>query len=119
MRDRLIELIIQASEGVTTHCVGDCEFCADKIADHLLSEGVIVPPCKVGSEIYFADHENKSGWDGNVVSFSLDAAHLWFNCHYKCGLNMWHPIEDFGKTVFLTRELAEEALKNAKPIEAL
>jgi hypothetical protein len=80
-----------------------------------IEQGKIVElPCAVGSQIYFADHENKSVWAGNVVSFSLDAAHLWFNCHYKCGLNMWHPIEDFGKTVFLPREEAEKALERSE-----
>lgn len=71
---------------------------------------LIVPPCKVGSKVYFADNEHHSAFIGNIVSYSLDAAHLWFNCHYECGLNIWHPIEDFGKTVFLTREEAEKAL---------
>jgi hypothetical protein len=85
-----------------------------QLADYLLAEGIIVPPCKVGSDVYFADHENKSVWDGELVSFSLDSAHLWFNCHYKCGLNIWHPIEDFGKTVFLTRSEAEQALAERK-----
>ena len=101
MRDRLIELISH------TQYMGGLE---GQLADYLLKNGVIVPPCKVGSGVYFADLENKSVWDGELVSFSLDAAHLWFNCHYKCGLNIWHPIEDFGKTVFLTREEAEKAL---------
>ena len=119
MRDRLIELLNEADKKCddTKHC-WDCVghgkgmYCVNHLtADHLLANGVIVPPCKVGETIYFADLENKSVWDGNLVSFSLDAAHLWFNCHYKCGLNIWHPIEDFGKTVFLTKELAEKELE--------
>ena len=80
-----------------------------------IGQGKIVElPCNVGSEVYFADGDNKSVWEGNLVSFSLDAAHLWFNCHYKCGLNIWHPIEDFGKTVFLTQEEAEKALERSE-----
>ena len=106
-RDRLIELVQNAVGGCARHW-------AEVIADHLLAAGVIVPPCKVGDTVYFADHENKSVGEGHLVSFSLDAAHLWFNCHYKCGLNIWHPIEDFGKTVFLTREEAEKALKERR-----
>lgn len=101
MRDRLIELISHVQ------CMGSLE---GKLADYLLKNGVIVLPCKVGSKVYFTAHENKSVWGGNVVSFSLDAANLWFICRYKCGLNIWHPIEDFGKNVFLTKKEAEKAL---------
>ena len=109
MKDRLIEILL---DGVTftDEYKFPARLQAEYVADRLLANGVIVPPCEVGSEVYFADHENKSAWYGNLVSYSLDAAHLWFNCHYKCGLNMWHPIEDFDKTVFLTREEAEKAL---------
>ena len=82
----------------------------DYVAEYLTANGVIVLPCDVGSKVYFADNENHIAFIGNIVSYSLDSAHLWFNCHYKCGLNIWHPIEDFGKTVFLTREEAEKAL---------
>ena len=79
--------------------------------DYLLANGVIVPPCKVGTKVYFAGRDSGECLNGNLVSYCLDAAHLWFNCHYDCGLNYWHPIEDFGKTVFLTKEEAEQALK--------
>jgi hypothetical protein len=111
MRDRLVELIDEYTEPLCVRDIHQADF-AEKFADHLLAEGIIVPPCKVGDMVYFADHENKSVWEGHLVSFSLDAEHLWFNCHYKCGLNIWHPIEDFGKTVFPTKSQMEEALKN-------
>lgn len=98
-RERLIELL--ADVGLTHY---------DTIADHLLANGVIVPPCKVGQKVYFAGFDSGVCLNGSLVSYCLDAAHLWFNCHYDCGLNYWHPIEDFGKTVFLTKEEAEKAL---------
>ena len=82
-----------------------------EIEDKICEGKIVELPCNVGSEVYFADGDNKSVWEGNLASFSLDAAHLWFNCHYKCGLNIWHPIEDFGKTVFLTPEEANKKLK--------
>ena len=44
MRDRLIKLI--------KYCTS-CEECREEdIADHLLANGVIVPPCKVDDTIY-------------------------------------------------------------------
>lgn len=42
-RERLIELISQVQY------MGGLE---GKLADHLLSNGVIVPPCKVGQTVY-------------------------------------------------------------------
>ena len=129
MRDRLTTRLANGGVGYDNgeyfkvcypwneHCLTDIDRMAIKLCDleDKIEQGKILElPCAVGSQIYFADHENKSVWAGNVVSFSLDAAHLWFNCHYKCGLNMWHPIEEFGKTVFLTREEAERALERSE-----
>lgn len=107
-REMLIDLIVSADISL----FGSDKPYAEVYADYLLANGVIVPPYKVGTKVYIAyeEHINRV-FDGALVSYSLDAAHLWFNCHYTCGLNMWHPIEDFGKHVFLTKEDAEKALK--------
>jgi hypothetical protein len=85
-----------------------------RIADHLLSSGIIVLPCKVGGKIYFAGLDSGECLVGVLASYCLDAAHLWFNCKYDCGLNYWHLIEDFGTKVFRTREEAENALAKMK-----
>ena len=45
-RDRLIELLFKVTEEK------DCPQ-PDEIADHLLANGVIVPPCKVGDYVRF------------------------------------------------------------------
>lgn len=45
MRDRLIELIQNSVGGCARHW-------AQIIADHLLANGIIVPPCKVGDTLY-------------------------------------------------------------------
>lgn len=75
-------------------------------------EQIIVPPCKVGQTVFCANpHQFDFAFRGKILSYSLDATHLWFNCHYDNGFNIWHPIEDFGKTVFLAKEEAEEKLK--------
>lgn len=46
MRERLIELIQNAVGGCAKHW-------AEIIADQLLANGVIVPPCKVGDTVYY------------------------------------------------------------------
>lgn len=55
-RERLIELLLKCDK---VHEVLNCFHerprkvqAAELIADHLLANGVIVPPCKVGSTIY-------------------------------------------------------------------
>lgn len=113
MRDRLIELLNEATFGVNVHTLADHlkKETIEAVADHLLANGVVVPPCKVSTKIYFAGLDSGECLSGELMSFCLDAAHLWFNCKYDCGLNYWHPIEDFETRVFLTREEAEQALK--------
>lgn len=111
-REKLIDLILNAPRKNEVYGIKleKPVQTAQTVADHLLANGVIVPPCKVGQKVYFAGFDSGVCLNGSLVSYCLDAAHLWFNCHYDCGLNYWHPIEDFGKTVFLTQEEAKKAL---------
>ncbi|MBQ7976574.1 MAG: hypothetical protein IJ300_12890 [Clostridia bacterium] len=49
MRDRLIELIEYADANIPGFCIeGDFHV----LADYLLANGVIVPPCKVGDRVW-------------------------------------------------------------------
>lgn len=116
MRERLIELLKGAETKVTEMLSSPLalEEWLAVYADHLLANGVIVPPCEVGTMVYYADHENKKVFCGRICSFSLDAAHFWFNCHFDVGLNYWYQIEELGKTVFLTRVEAEQALEDMR-----
>ena len=104
------------------------------MADFLLANGVIVPPCKVGQEVYVAD---KGGMkeatvaeiylgkgDDSTIFLSFDCDDNCENCpfnswtqeysgEYSCAgeWGCWDVhTDDFGKTVFLTREEAEKAL---------
>lgn len=45
MRERLIKLIINSVSGCARNW-------AETIADYLLANGIIVPPCKVGDKVY-------------------------------------------------------------------
>lgn len=117
-RERLIELCLKCDkDNDVLECFNERptkKQAAEILADYLLESGVIVPPVAIGTKVCYSGVESGVCVDGELVSYSLDAAHLWFNCHYDCGLNYWHPIEDFGKTVFLTREEAEKALERSK-----
>ena len=76
-----------------------------KLADYLLANGVIVLPCKVGDTVYHVFP--KKGIQTNTVRQIRIGS---------CGKNifdfygLFEP-SDFGKTVFLTLEEAEKALK--------
>ena len=119
MRDKLIELLKQKI------CPGPCivckcydaelkrprEYCAaESRADHLLSNGVIVPPCKVGDKVYRistrAHTKIRYIQETTISRIAIDKDVIWLFC--AC-----NPIAKcvFGKTVFLTREEAEQELK--------
>ncbi len=75
-------------------------------------------PCEVGHIVFFVHEEcNEKGEEsfgisfGEIVSFSIQKEGLWAYCRYEDGLNYFHKVaEDFGNTVFLSKEEAEEAL---------
>lgn len=129
MRDRLIELLEKAAKEM------DCPQ-MDEVAEYLLANGVIVPPCKVGDTVYVIAIKRPC-YD---CSACTDFCHR--DCHVDdktklvvkkakvdaiCFLEMANEIHveieeaknlhsygyysnDFGKTVFLTKEEAEKAL---------
>lgn len=111
MRDRLMELLRGKSI--------DTEVDVEYVADHLLSEGVIVPPCKVGDTVYVLTADSLTGIEkSRVKRMSLQELQdgTTIKIIVPCVFDDWgkavrefHP-EDFGKTVFLTREEAEKAL---------
>ena len=101
MRERLIELIQDSVGGCARHW-------AEVIADYLLANGVIVPPCKVGDTFYgvngtsydtYYAYEFKWGkrnGDGDYVLTLITVYDMEF---------IW------GEEAFLTKEEAENALK--------
>ena len=108
MRDRLIELITNADTYDSYACKlctddDSCELCyAKKLADHLLANGVIVPPCKVGNTVYEIDADNPFEEELRVIESKVEGFYIGTsrNLHStNC------------KTVFLTKEDAERALK--------
>lgn len=110
-KDRLINLIQNAVSGCARNW-------AEVIADHLLDNGVIVPPCKVGNYIYYPWHyDDNSGVailevdkiviKGETLVFILDP-------ESDMPMPCWFSMDDFGKTVFFTRDEAERALRESE-----
>jgi len=116
-RDRLIELICDTP----TRIMGGNMFLekiSAEIADYLLANGVIVPPCKVGQTVYIIDEGDESTepyvLEVTVTVIGYDIGGFWITMDLPLGLKMSAHIGErsFGKTVFLTKSQAEEALKN-------
>lgn len=119
-RERLIELILNAPRTDTVY--GNIKLdkpvqTAQTIADYLLANGVIVPPCKVGDTVY--EILPKAGYIRvvNVVGFHLGKfptlrghKRKEYFVGYLDQYLLHIRIDDIGKTVFLSRELAEKAL---------
>lgn len=107
MRDRLVELIQNSINGCAKHW-------AEVIADYLLANGVIVPPCKVGDKVYrtFGNYCGEKIFEGVVAQISIvnnREIRFWVYGH-----PLGFACHDIGKTVFLTREEAEKALKGGE-----
>lgn len=77
---------------------------SEELADYLLANGVIVLPCKVGDMVYVVCPV-QGITEQKVKRFQLGSYGLMF----ATGKGV-RPVDDFGKTVFLTREEAEKAL---------
>ncbi len=110
-RERLAELIRSAMIwGYDT---------PDAIAERLIDEGVICPPCKVGDVVYkIMDFEYTSGrvLEIEVLCTEIQGTMRFYAKtvkRYRYNYT-WLDSADFGKTVFLTREEAEAALAERK-----
>ena len=97
MRDRLIELLNDLN-------VWDDYISNEDIADHLFANGVIVPPCKVGDTVYQTDGVRI--YELEVFDVSLRN----YKPYYETE-SIDFDYSAIGKSIFLTKEEAEQALK--------
>ena len=136
MRDRLVELLEKASAEVGKHIRETTKkVLAEKgrfnsatdigrrniyevEADYLLENGVIVPPCKVGDEVWYLNKHphisllQNSVYKATVVRIVTISTGTVLVIKIKSEGCCEIPDEtDWGITVFATREEAEQALK--------
>ena len=113
-RERLIELLEEADQVAQAKGITDYKDAIADNADHLISNGVIVPPVKLGSrhKVYIPITGTTVVYDTKVYGIGVD----------EDGDIVINPKEypeevisingfNFGKSVFLTKEEAEKALK--------
>ena len=118
-RERLIELLMQGDIAASKQGVFNCCMCkreAETIADYLIENGVIVPPVKVGDTVYCTDSYRHLIKPLEIIGFEVDYTKR--ICKYYCSggdyTPAWFKPTEIGKTVFLTREEAEKALKESE-----
>ena len=106
MRDRLIELVCDKIQD--GHCIGYCNHppcsqCKD-LADYILADGWIRPPCKVGDKVYCIEYNLKIIEEYTVSGYTIKNGKLAlfvFRGIYSAVVSEW----------FLTKEEAEAKLK--------
>lgn len=112
--ERLMELIETA--------VSIMQNTPEKLADYLLEHGVIVPPCKVGDTVYKVmdfKYTCAQMLEIKILRMEIqDEMRFYAKTvkHHRYNY-IWFDSADIGKTVFFTREEAEDALaerRNAK-----
>ena len=115
-RDRLVELLDDGCKNVTFH---DKRRVNEQVADHLLANGVIVPLVNVGDVVYEPiitdDTHEPAIWDITITQISIEIGKLLNDCYAigticKSESGESFDFSDIGKTVFLTRAEAKEAL---------
>ena len=94
-RDRLIELLTKEVARPKAYA----------LADHLLANGVIVPPCKVGQTVYYIVFDNV--YKGKCHAITQHENRLQIHLYDYDFDNASIKAEN----VFLTKSQAEEALK--------
>lgn len=107
-REKLIELLKKADENASKKLIMDYDDAIADNADYLLANGVIVPSFKVGDKVYRIANDSKT-----IVEERVGGMHLEFTIEDGTG---WHNtwwLKDYniGVTTFLTKEEAEETLK--------
>jgi hypothetical protein len=108
-RQRLIELLDECRgiEGIGMELV-------EKHADLLLTNGVIVPPCKVGDTVYCV-YKGNTIVNALVADWKKETFGDWlFRAYFSVNgssITLLFGDNNIGKTVFLTRDDAEKALE--------
>ena len=108
-REKLIELLMQGDIAAAKQGVFNCCMCkreAEILADFLLENGVIVPPCKVGDMVYIFERGSY------IIPICGQGNPHWEIKIEKCSFKYWLlDNHKFGVNMFFTREEAENALE--------
>lgn len=108
MRDRLVELIKEGANGHTF-------MPTDSIADHLIENGVVVPPCKVGDDIWWVYGDGKEDNEVRCQENGVKAVCYFGNGDFKIISQDEMMPEDIGtRWCLFTKEQAEQKLEEMR-----
>lgn len=86
------------------------------VADYLLENGVIVPPLKIGQELWDIHYNKPRKWEVVYLGYNGKEWHInihwWKDRHNFKTLSITYPF--VGKMWYLTREEAEAKLKEGE-----
>ena len=118
MKEKLSNMIQNAVDGCA-------KYWADLIADRLLSEGVIVPPCKVGDVVWVLNQSRDAIYGNKVVCIKIRGESPNKNTirvehHNRVAEASYRKYtwSQIGKQVFLSKEDAQKALAERGENEA-
>ena len=116
MRDRLVELIKQARQRTKN---ANCDIERKMLfADHLIENGVVVPPCKIGDTVYaiWKDEVLKAKVGNIHITTHKERTTMWLGVSIRAKNNAFTFSTDllFGCFVFLTKAEAEQKLKEMR-----
>lgn len=123
MRNRLIEILKLPLPHFPNGFAFWCDKHIGELADALIAKGVIVQPCKLGDTVYVVIPDFDEVKKGGVTRLEYDMyrsdgawieASIGKTCfpllRFRCSF------DQIGKTVFLTREEAEQALREVQTL---
>ncbi len=85
MRDKLVNLINQDNCPSPFMCSNECKYAhlkncsGDRLADHLIENGVILQPCKPGDDIWVVEDDDVTGYMFLAKSKGCIIATSWIN----------------------------------------
>lgn len=108
-RERMINLLVEAKR----------EGSEQSQADYILENGAILPPCRLGQTVYLLEdwgyrREIKEKEIGVIVIKGTNdfSKEFWEDVYG----GVFGTFADVGKTIFLTKEEAEQALKEREKV---
>lgn len=110
-REKLLKILKDNSSCRYNSCLNCCaekDCFMQQVATELIDAGVIVLPCKVGDTVY----QIANGWricESKITWFYWDKDYK--RIVYECNTDLAFSEEAIGKSVFLSKEEAEAALK--------
>lgn len=112
-RERLVELLNEATFGVNVHTLADylSRETIDRVAEYLMANNVVVLPCVVGQTVWCIYNYEKPK-EFQVAVLSMSEHHYSFTIEANQGVFKHYCDKDaVGKWVFFTKEEAENVLK--------